>query len=257
MSYFSLLKVEQIKLRRSHIVWILLIPVTLPWVMNVLNAGIHLSSQTISPENNFFLQSFMGFVWLLYPATLMVSTVLLTQMEQNNRGLLKMLSLPLSPVKLCLAKFTVLLLLAALQFLLMDLLYFPSAWLASQMNGYQFMLSPLLVFQQSGMMFLTSLPMAALYWMIATLLSSPVFSVGIGLASIVPSVLILNTKIWYCYPPCYSFYWLTQLMGQMSDPSGQFQFQWIPFLPVAVGLLAVFLVVSCLCFGRTERRSFS
>lgn len=254
MSYGALLKVELMKLRRSHIIWIILIPVVFLWVINTLNAGTAYESQTISLENNFFIQSFMGLVFFMYPATLVVGTVLLTQTERSNRGLLKMLSLPISPVKLCLAKFTVLVLLAALQFLLMDLLYFPCTFLASQINDYPFMLSPLLVFQQSGMMFLTSLPMAALYWMLATLLSSPVFSVGIGLASIVPSVLILNTKIWYCYPPCYPFYWLTQLMGQMSDPSGSFQFDWFPFLPVALVLLAVCLTASCLCFGRTERR---
>ena len=254
MSYFSLFKVELTKLRRSHILWIILIPVVFLWAINVLNAGIHLSSQDISPEHNFFIQSFMGFVFFMYPATVVVCTVLLTQMEQSNRGLLKMLSLPLSPGKLCLAKFTVLVLLGALQFLLMDLLYFPCTLLASQLNDYNFMLSPLLVFQQSGAMFLTSLPMAALYWMIATALSSPVFSMGIGLASIVPSVLILNTKVWYCYPPCYPFYWLTQLMGQMSDVANRFQFDWLPFLPVAAGFFLVCLVVACLCFGRAERR---
>lgn len=254
MSYISLCKVELIKLRRSHIVWIILIPVVLLWVVALLNSGMNFSAQGISPENNFFIQSFMGLVFLMYPATLVVGTVLLTQMERGNQGLLKMLSLPISRVKLCLAKFAVLLLLAALQFLLMDLLYFPCAFLASQMNGYHFMLSPLFVFQQSWMMFLTSLPMAALYWMIATVLSSPVFSVGIGLASIVPSVLIMNTKLWYCYPPCYPFYWLTQLMGQMSNSADGFQISWLPFLPVAAVLFSVCLVIACLYFGRAERR---
>ena len=41
--------------------------------------------------------------------------------------------------------------------------------------------------------------MAAVFWMIANLIQTPVFSVGIGLASIVPSVLMINTKIWFAY----------------------------------------------------------
>ena len=36
----------------------------------------------------------------------------------------------------------------------------------------------------------------AVYLAVSTLIQSPIFSVGIGLASIVPSVLMINTKIW-------------------------------------------------------------
>ena len=41
--------------------------------------------------------------------------------------------------------------------------------------------------------------MAAVFWMIAVLIASPIFQIGIGLASIVPSVLLINTKVWFAY----------------------------------------------------------
>ena len=256
MNFLILLKVELKKLRRSHIIWILLIPLIILWIPNILNSGMVMDGNAmgIAPENDFFIQAFLGLAWFMYPATLVIGTVLLCQTERNNHGLLKMLSLPVSSVQLCLAKFMVLLLLAAVQLVLMDLMYFPCAIIASEMNHYQLLLSPSLVFQQTGLLFLSSLPMAALYWMVAVLFTTPVFSIGIGLASIVPSVLIMNTDLWYCYPPCYPFFLLTVLQGEMSRSSDTFLWEWVPFLPVAAALFAVFLTLSCICFDRAERR---
>ena len=59
----------------------------------------------ISPENSFFIQGFMGMVWFIYPAVMVICTVLLIQNERTNNGILKMLALPVSTASLCLAKF--------------------------------------------------------------------------------------------------------------------------------------------------------
>ena len=53
----------------------------------------------------------MGMTWFMIPASLVICTVLLTQTERSGKGMLKMLSLPVRPA-LCLAKFTVLVILA-------------------------------------------------------------------------------------------------------------------------------------------------
>ena len=117
MNFFSLIGVEFRKIRRSKILLILLVPVILMWIPSIINAEMNFDTRgiPIMPENNFFIQGFMGMVWFMIPASLVVGTVLLTQTERANKGILKMLSLPVNTAKLCLAKFTVLILLSFVQ----------------------------------------------------------------------------------------------------------------------------------------------
>ena len=112
MNFLSLVGVELKKIRRSKILLILLIPVIMMWIPSIINADMNfdLRGIPITPENNFFIQGFMGMVWFMIPASLVICTVLLNQTERSNKGILKMLSLPISTTKLCLAKFTVLIL---------------------------------------------------------------------------------------------------------------------------------------------------
>ena len=105
MNFLSLVGVELKKIRRSKILLILLIPVIMMWIPSIINADMNfdLRGIPITPENNFFIQGFMGMVWFMIPASLVICTVLLNQTERSNKGILKMLSLPISTTKLCLA----------------------------------------------------------------------------------------------------------------------------------------------------------
>ena len=98
MNFFSLIGVEFRKIRRSKILLILLVPVILMWIPSIINAEMNFDTRgiPIMPENNFFIQGFMGMVWFMIPASLVVGTVLLTQTERANKGILKMLSLPVN-----------------------------------------------------------------------------------------------------------------------------------------------------------------
>ena len=53
-----------------------------------------MQAEGISPENNFFIQGFMAMSWFMFPASMVVGTVLLNQTERMNKGILKMLALP-------------------------------------------------------------------------------------------------------------------------------------------------------------------
>lgn len=96
--------------------------------------------------------------------------------------------------------------------------------------------------------------MAAVYWAISTFISTPVFSVGIGLASIVPSVLMINTKIWFAYPMSYPFYLLMIAYGRAAEGVYDTQIAWLPWLPVAIGITVFSLAISCARYGASERR---
>ena len=129
MSFFSLLGVEFKKIKRSKISWILLAATVILWLPSIFNVHLNFEMQTegISPENNFFIQGFLGMSWFMFPASMVVGTVLLSQTERMDSGILKMLALPVSTVKLCLSKFVVLLSIAAVQIFMMTGMYYISA----------------------------------------------------------------------------------------------------------------------------------
>lgn len=256
MNFFSLVGVELVKIRRSKILLILLIPVVIMWIPSIVNSQMIFDTRNIpiTPENNFFIQGFMGMVWFMIPASLVICTVLLIQTERSNKGILKMLSLPVNTAKLCLAKFAVLILLAFAQMVMTIAAYYISAAIASHILDYPFLLEPLYVCRVTSCLYAGAIPMAAVFWMIANLIQTPVFSVGIGLASIVPSVLMINTKIWFAYPMSYPFYLLMVEYGRAAEGVYDTQIAWLPWLPVAVLMTAAALGIACVRFGAAERR---
>lgn len=256
MNFLSLVGIELKKTRHSKIFFILLTATVILWIPSVLNAHMNFEMQAegISPENNFFIQGFMGMAWFMFPASMVVGTVLLSQTERTNRGILKMLALPVGTVKLCLAKFVVLLMMAAVQIFMMTGMYYISAAVCSTTQDYSFILPPLYVAKESGLLFLSSIPMTAFFWMLSVCIRTPVFSIGMGLASVVPSVLIINTKIWFAYPMSYPFFVITSEYGKLAANLNTAQVELIPWLPVAVVITIICLAVSCIRFGQAERR---
>lgn len=256
MNFLSLLAVEWKKLRRSKILLILGTAAVMLWIPSVLNADLNFGMQAegISPEHNFLIQGFMGMAWFMFPASMVVGTVLLAQTERTNHGILRMLALPVGTGKLCLAKYMILLGLAALQILMMTGMYYISAAIASQMQDYEFLLSPLFVLAQAGKLYVSSLPMIAFFWMLSICIQTPIFSVGIGLASIVPSVLMINTKAWFLYPMDYPFYVITAEYGKLASNLSETEIELLPWITAAAVSTGICLVVSCLYFGKNERK---
>lgn len=256
MNFLLLVMVELKKIRHSKIFLILVIPVIMMWIPSIINADMNfdLKGIPITPENNFFIQGFMGMVWFMIPASLIICTVLLNQTERSNKGILKMLSLPISTAKLCLAKFIVLLILAAVQMVMSIGAYYICAAIVTNMQDYNFVIEPLYVIKNVCGIYVAAIPMAAVYLAISTLIQFPIFSVGIGLASIVPSVLMINTKIWFAYPISYPFYLIMVAYGRAAEGVYETQIVWFPWLPVAVGITILALAVSCVRYGASERR---
>lgn len=256
MNFLTLVSVEWRKIRRSRILLILGIAAVMLWIPSVLNAHLNFEMQAegISPEYNFLIQGLMGMAWFMFPANMVVGTVLLAQTERGSHGILRMLTLPVSTGMLCMAKYIVLLILAAIQMAMMTGMYYLSAAAVSQMQDYEFLLPPVFVIKTVGAMYLSAFPMIAFFWMLAVSIHIPVFSVGIGLASIVPSVLMINTKVWFLYPMDYPFYMITAKYSGLASHLSGMKMEPIPWIPVAVGFTAACLAAACVCFGRKERR---
>lgn len=254
MSFLSLLPIERLKIKRSRILWIFAAAAAILWIPSILHAKLNFSMQAegISPEHSFFIQGFLGMAWFMYPASMVVCCTLLTQTERSHKGLLKMLSLPVGAARLCLAKFTILLLLSAVQMLLMAAMYYISAALAQALHGYPFVLPPSFVAKEVLLLLFSSLPMLAWFWMLSVCIQTPIFSVGAGLASIVPSVLLINTKLWFASPTSYPLFAITAEYGKLAANLDTPQAGLLPWLPVAAAVTILCLSISCLRFGRAE-----
>lgn len=250
MNFFDAILVERKKIHRSKILLILFLAAIILWVPSTFNMEMNLELQSgaPSPENNFFIQAFLLFAWFLFPAGMVVATVMLRQLEQGNNGISKMLSLPVHPAMLSLAKFTILVFLAALFIPIAVGVYYLAAVFGTVVHDYNFMLSPLFVMKVAVFFFLSAIPILAVFWMLSVCIQSPIFSAGLGLASVVPSVLMINTKAWFIYPMCYPFYVIT--MKYLSNS----QVSLFPWIPVAAGITIICLAVSCIFFGKAERR---
>ncbi len=257
LNLFSLFGVELLKIRRSKIFWILLIPAVMMWLPSAMNANVNfiMNAYDISPEHNYFIQGYMGMAWFMIPATLIVCTVLMNQTELSSRGLVKCLSLPVSAAKVCLAKFLVTVFLTTVQLVLSIASYYASAVLASRLYEHDFLLPFPYVCRAASLIYLAVLPTAAGYWMIGVLIRTPIFSVGLGLASIVPSVLMLNTEVWYCYPPAYPFYMLMTEYGKLVPEIFSNRVQLIPMVPLGAGVTLLCLGIACARYGAAERNS--
>lgn len=252
---WSLIQIELKKIRRSKILLILAIPVIILWMPQILNANMNFGAASgLTPEDNFLIQSFMGFSWFMFPASLVVVTVLLNQTERKDGGLIKILTLPISASGICMAKFVILLLVAGVQMCFMVILYFPCAAFTSHIHDYAFILPAKEVLWMGLTTYLASIPMAAVYWFLAVLIQTPVFSMGFGLASVVPSVFIMNTKIWYAYPMCYPFMITSTRMGQLQQDLRELSIDLVPWIPVAAILTLICIAGACMLFGRAERR---
>lgn len=256
MSFLSLVGVEFTKIKRSKILFILFVATIILWIPSIINSDLNFGMQAegISPENNFFIQGFLAMSWFMFPASMVVGTVLLSQTERTNRGILKMLALPISTAKLCFAKFVVLLALAATQILMMTGMYYISAAIVSKTQDYNFILPPLFVAKEVACIFLSAIPMISFFWLLSVCIQTPIFSVGIGLASIVPSVLVINTKAWFAYPMSYPFFVITSEYGKLATKLDTAPIKLIPWIPVAIAITMICLGISCLCFGQAERR---
>ena len=256
MNFLSLIGVEFQKIRRTKILWILFAATLLLWLPSILNSHLNFEMQAegISPENNFFIQGFLGMAWFMLPAGMVVGTVLLTQVERRSRGLLKMLSLPVNIPALCFAKFIVLCALAAVQVLMITGVYYISAWIVTWKHTYLFLLSPVFVCKAAVCFYLSAIPMLAVFLMIAVCVKTPVFSIGICLASIVPAILMINTKLWFLYPICYPLYFITSEYGKLAANLSTESFRLFPLVPAAASITVICLLISCTLFGRAERK---
>ena len=169
MSIIELIKIEFMKVKRSMILPLLLIPPILVVVSGVSSISMYMTPEYTDAWSAMFIQSALLFGYYLLPFSMVVVCVMIANREIKNNGILKMLALPVSKGKLALTKFLVL-----LSFLAIELLIFFSSFIIAGVIATKIMnvtetIPVFYLLTWTVKLFVTMVPAIACMWTITVL----------------------------------------------------------------------------------------
>ena len=254
MSIIELLKIEFMKVKRSMILPLLLVPPVLVVVSGVSSISMYMTPEYTDAWLAMFIQSALLFGYYLLPFSMVVVCVMIANRETKNNGILKMLALPVSKGKLALTKFFVL-----LSFLVVELLIFFSSFIIAGIIATKIMnvtenIPVLYLLTWTVKLCATMVPAISCMWAITVLFEKALLSMGLNLLLIIPGVLVANTPVWLIYPYCYSGYVVSDALHTVTTAGAGSTISLFPFVPCAVIITIIALYVSIKCFGRKEMR---
>lgn len=250
MTFLQLIQIEFQKVKRSKILPILIIAPLL-----IVTSGINSLINYITPESEgawqaMFVQSCLLFAYYLLPLTMVVVSILITQREKVNNGILKMLSLPIKRGNLSLAKFSVFLFYLLLEILIFFIFFIVGGLYASNYIGLNDPIPYGYIFKWSTIMFLTAIPFVSFIWMLASLFKKAFLTIGLSMFMVIGSVLFANTNAWVLYPFSYSGKFVTAELSRISHGEASLSLNLLPFTLIAVALTILFIFISSLRYGK-------
>lgn len=254
MSIIELLKIEFMKVKRSKILPLLLIPPILVVISGVSSIGMYMTPEYTDAWSAMFIQSALLFGYYLLPFSMVVVCVMIANRETKNNGILKMLALPVSKGKLALTKFLVLLSFLAIELLIFFGSFIIAGIVSTQIMNVEESIPIFYLLTWILKLFVTMIPAIACMWAITVLFEKPLLSMGLNLLLIIPGILVANTPLWLVYPYCYSGYVVTDALHTVTVVGGESTIVLFPFVICAVIISALLLCVSIKCFGRKEMR---
>lgn len=254
MKFFDLLGIEFRKVKRSEIV-----PLIFAAPLLVVVSGVAALSRYFTPEYTnawpaMFIQSALVYAYYLLPFSMIVVCVMIAGRETQNNGILKMLALPVSRQALSLAKFFVLIFYLLMEMIVFLAVFAAAGLVAATTAGITETLPVLYLLKWCMGLFLTMLPCMAAMWAVTVLFEKTLLSVGLNLLLVIPGILVANTPLWIVYPYCYSGYLVSCSLHDFTAEASDNAFALMPFLPCAIIVFVILLVLSVTQFGKKERR---
>ena len=244
MSIIELLKIEFMKVKRSMILPLLLIPPILVVVSGVFSISMYMTPEYTNAWSAMFIQSALLFGYYLLPFSMVVVCVMIANRETKNNGILKMLALPISKEKLALTKFFVL--------LIFFISFVIAGIIATKIMNVTESIPVLYLLTWTLKLFTTMIPAISCMWAITILFEKPLLSMGLNLLLIIPGVLVANTPLWIVYPYCYSGYVVSNALHTVTTTDTGSTLSLFSFVPCAVIISAFAICVSVKYFGRKE-----
>lgn len=253
MNFIQLLGIERIKVKRSKMLPLILIPPILVIVSGVANLSFYFTPEYTNAWQAMFIQSALLFGYYLLPFSMVVICAMLVGRETQNNGILKMLALPISPKLMSIAKFVVLLGWLFLEIVVFFFVFLITGMIAVKTTGITESLPIFYLLKWSMGLFLTSIPSVALMWAITVLFENQLLSIGLNMLLVIPGVLAANTPIWILYPYCYSGYLVSCAMNSVTGGI-TIAFRLFPFIQCAFIIFGLSLWISAYSFGRKEMK---
>lgn len=254
MSFWGLIKIEFMKVKRGKIILLIFIAPLLVVASGVANLQSYFSPEYTNAWAAMFIQSALVYAYYLLPFSMIVACVMIAGRETGNNGILKMLALPVSRYALSAAKFCVLLFYLFMEMVVFLAAFVTAGMLATSGAGITEALPVMYLLKWSAGLLLTMLPGVAMMWAVTVLFEKPLLSVGLNLLLVIPGVLVANTPLWIVYPYCYSGYLVSCSLHDFTAEGVQTGFDLFPFLPCAVLIFALVLTVAITHFGKKEMR---
>lgn len=254
MSFFELIKIEFMKVKRSKIVPLIFVAPLLVVASGVANLSRYFTPEYTNAWPAMFIQSALVYAYYLLPFSMVVVCVMIAGRETGNNGILKMLALPVSRYALSIAKFCVLTFYLFMEMVVFLVVFVIAGTVATSTMGVTETLPVLYLLKWCVGLFLTMLPCIGTMWAITVLFDKPLLSVGLNLLLVIPGVLVANTPLWIAYPYCYSGYLVSCSLHDFTVESNTMTFSMIPFLPVAILVFALVLTIAVKQFGKKEMR---
>lgn len=254
MSFLELIKIEFIKVKRSKMIPLIFIAPLLVVASGVANLQSYFSPEYTNAWAAMFIQSALVYAYYLLPFSMIVVCVMIAGRETGNNGILKMLALPVSRYSLSAAKFCVLLFYLFMEMVVFLVVFVITGLIATRGTGITEALPILYLLKWCAGLFLTMLPGVATMWAITVLFEKPLLSVGLNLLLVIPGVLAANTPLWIVYPYCYSGYLVSCSLHDFTAKGVSVGFKLFPFLPCAILIFALVLILAITRFGKKEMR---
>lgn len=254
MSFMELLGVEFTKVKRSKIVPLIFIAPILVVVSGIANLSTYFTAEYKGAWPAMFIQSELLYAYYLLPLSMVVVCVMIAARETQNNGILKMLALPINRKQLSLAKFLVLTFYLLMEMVVFLVVFIVAGLIATSTMGVTETLPFFYLLKWCTGLFLTMLPCLAVMWAITVLFEKTLLSVGLNLLLIIGGILVANTPTWILYPYCYSGYLVSCSLHEFSSAVSEITFQIFPFLPCAILVFLVALVLAVTQFGKKEMR---
>lgn len=250
MSFFELLQIEFVKTKRSRIIPLIFIAPLLVVISGIANLSSYFTPEYTNAWPAMFIQSALLYTYYLLPFSMIVVCVMLAGQETKNKGILKMLALPVSRYALSFAKFCVLIFYLFMEMVAFFVVFIVAGIIATSTMGITETLPILYLLKWCGKLFFTMLPSIAMMWAITVLFEKPLLSVGLNLLLVIPGILVANTPIWIVYPYCYSGYLVSCSLHAFTVEGSTAAFSLMPFLPCAVLVFVLLLTVAVIQFGK-------
>lgn len=250
MSFWELLKIEFMKVKRGKIVLLIFIAPLLVVASGVANLHSYFTPEYTNAWAAMFIQSALVYSYYLLPFSMIVVCVMIAGREAGNNGILKMLTLPVSRYAFSAAKFCVLLFYLFMEMVVFLVVFIIAGLITTSSAGITETLPVAYLLKWCAGLFLTMLPSVAAMWAITVLFDKPLLSVGLNLFLVIPAVLVANTPAWFAYPYCYSGYLVSCSLHDFTAEGVSITFEPFPFLPCALLIFTLLFATAVTQFGK-------